>query len=205
MAVRKKKSDKQISLVINKDFLVDESLFIKEKTKKTRIILNDTCRFDLSHHIKSFDLLKIIPHYTIDRDGMIYEHIDINYFSNYYPEYEEINKSSIIISLVNAGGLIPKTGIGFINWALDNITNSDDVHESLWKTYRYWHKYTNQQQEAVKSLVNHISSLNNNIKPINIFGNIIYDERALEYEGVVSESNIFQNSYSLNPSFIWVH
>lgn len=198
MGIRKPKS-----LNINKDFLVDDSLIIKEITKKNRIILNDTCRLELSHHINSFPLLKKIPHYTIDRDGIIYEHISTDNHSNYYPEYSNINETSIIVSFMNAGGLIPKNGFGFINWALDNVTDQKDVYEFLWKTYRYWHKYTPEQIKSFKQLSKYICAIHTNIKPVNIFGNSIYDERAIDYEGVISESNLFSNSYSVNPNFIY--
>jgi N-acetyl-anhydromuramyl-L-alanine amidase AmpD len=189
-------------MIVNKEFLVGESLYTKKTEDKHRIIINDTSRLELIHHLSSFDLLKKIPHYTIDRDGIIYEHYNINYYSDYYKDYPELNKSSIIISMVNAGNLVYKHDAGFMNWANDMI-DGKDVHEFVWKSYRYWHTYSTKQLIALRSLIKHITDLIPDINPNNIFGSSIYDERAQYYHGVISESNIFRSSYSVNPNFDW--
>ncbi len=189
-------------MVINKDFLVGENLYTKKTEDKNRIIINDTSRLELSHHLSSFELLKKIPHYTIDRDGVIYEHFNINYYSDYYSDYPELNKSSIIISMMNAGNLVYKNDIGFMNWANDAI-DAVDVYEFVWKSYRFWHTYPTKQLITLRSLLKQITELIPDINPTNIFGSGIYDERALFYHGVISESNIFRSSYSVNPNFDW--
>lgn len=187
---------------IDKNFAVSEEFFNKTLTNKTRIILTDTGRLEFNHHINSFKILKRIPHFTIDRSGKICEHYNINYFSDYYSDFNDLNKESIIISLMNASSLRPKTDIGFINWAGD-VVDENEVCEFKWKNYRYWHKYPVKQIKAVNKLILHLCDLIPVIKPTNIFGNGIYDPRAIYYNGVISESNIFDTSHSINPNFDW--
>lgn len=187
---------------IFKNYPASENSFIKKTSNKYRVILNDTNRSELKYHINSFHLLEKSPHFTIDRDGKIFEHLNINYYSNFYKEYNDLNKESIIVSLVNAGGLVYKKDIGFVNWALDLVVEKD-THEFLWKKHMYWHNYTTKQLFSLRFLLNHISDLMNEIKPNNIFNSSIFDERAFFYSGVISESNIIESSSSLNPSFDW--
>ncbi len=180
----------------------DEQLYTKTVSSKSRIILTDTGRVSFDHHINSFPILRRIPHFTLNRDGKVFEHININYYADYYSDHNSLNKESIIISLMNASALRPKTDVGFINWAGDTI-NETEVFEFKWKDFRYWHTYTPKQIKAVTKLINHLCDIIPEIKPTNIFGNGIYDPRAIFHKGVVSESNIFQTSHSINPSFDW--
>jgi hypothetical protein len=73
------------------------------------------------------------------------------------------------------------------------------VYDKLWKNYRYWESYTQKQYLSLSSLCVLLCN-SYNIK-LDCIGFNVYDETAINYNGIVTKSNIDQSYMDLNPSF----
>ena len=115
--------------------------------KKTRIILTETKR-DYRNYIRSLKYRynkknPYLPNYVITKEGGIYNIMPPDNYSNYMDD-EEINKTSIIISLENLGWL-KKNALSdtYVNWIGDIYKGK--VFEKKWRDYFFWEPYNEEQ------------------------------------------------------------
>lgn len=170
----------------NKIVLGDTYLSIDEYFNK---ILN---RFDGKYDKSS--------HFTIDRNGNIYQHFSLNYYSN-YTNFNNVDNRSVFISLENINS------VEVINYSDNNHTFIDwrgrvvreDVYHKCWRNNDYWIYYTKKQIAKLKELLTYLcEEMNINKQFINTNTKI---KRAFNYEGIVVRSNFSQYYYDVNPSF----
>jgi len=172
----------------------------KHKNKK-QIILCHTAReaeeFLASLHFRYNGKFDRIPNYLIRDNGEIIQLLPKDAFSNFF-EDRDVNKNSVIISIENLGWLERKPLKDYyINWK--GSIYKGQVFEKKWRDFFFWHPYTNEQLESTAKLCNElIEELSIEKK---ILGHNTKVEGALEYEGIISRSNIDSRYTDLNPSF----
>ena len=172
----------------------------KNKRKK-QIILTHTSR-NISDYLKSLRYryngnYKKLPNYIIDREGVVYEIISPNTYSEYM-DYSTYNKNSIIICLENLGWLRKNPLDGsYVNWIGDIYKES--IYERKWRTYHFWQPYTEEQINVLSSLVNEVCDEFN--IPKKTIGHNVEVDKIDKYNGIVTNSNFSKENTDLNPSF----
>jgi N-acetyl-anhydromuramyl-L-alanine amidase AmpD len=165
--------------------------FIKEENDKKYIILCDTLRNDFDKYILSLKKKEYCPSYVVRKDGTIHKLFDEKYYSN-FTTIEKINKSSIFISLENAGKLI-KEDESFLNWCNDSISINDVKEITSNKEVSYYETYSKKQIEALGHLIIYLGNKHNfNLKQINL--------KNKEDNTIIFLNQIDVFSYSPNPS-----
>lgn len=179
-------------------YKIDEINYNKIKSKKKQIILSSSLRRGNNHLIrlehKEFGKTKRWNTYTITRDGVIYEHYDPIYSSNFL-NIENIDKQSISVVLENMGHLVKNNDI-YINW-INEECEKELIAEKKWNIYQYWEVYTDKQ---IKSCVELCKFLCDKFK---IKNNLIefssYHKDIHKYNGIIYQSNCIENSDDVNP------
>lgn len=141
-----------------KTYLLPDSNYIKAETIKKQIIIGHTSSLDMLHHTKWINRLngnyKKTAAFSIDKDGVVFNHFDPIFFSN-FTENLETDKKSIVILLENEGWLIKNNEKNeYINWIGYIYNKPDLVVEKRWRGYTYWAPYTPQQFNSAVELAN---------------------------------------------------
>lgn len=175
--------------------------YYKEVYEKTQIVIGHTSRKDMRH----FDswLNRRNGHYkktstfTIDKEGKIYQHYDPKYYSDFLGV--EQDKCNISISLVNQGWLKLNEMNVYVDWLGHIYSRETNPLEKNWRDYRYWAKYTDEQFDSLKFLLDDICK-NFNIKR-EVIGHNVYEENADIFKGVTFRSNYYKNLTDVSPAF----
>ena len=169
--------------------------------KKTRIILTETKR-DYRNYIRSLKYRynkknPYLPNYVITKEGGIYNIMPPDNYSNYMDD-EEINKTSIIISLENLGWL-KKNALSdtHVNWIGDIYKGK--VFEKKWRDYFFWEPYNEEQIIALSKLIIELCDKFN--IPKKTLGNNVKYDGVENFKGVVTKSNFDFIYKDTNPSF----
>lgn len=169
--------------------------------KKKQIILCHTAReaeeFLASLEFRYNGKFDKIPNYLVKNNGEVIQFLCNNCYSNFF-EDSEINKNAIIVVLENLGWLEKKPLKDYyINWK--GSIYKGEVFEKKWRDFFFWHPYTEKQLESTAKLCNKlIEELSIEKK---ILGHNTRVDGVLEYEGIISRSNIDSRYTDLNPSF----
>jgi len=169
--------------------------------RKKQIILTHTSR-NLNDYISSLKYRyngnnKKLPHYIIGRDGMIYNIISPETYSEYM-DVSIYNKNSIIISLENLGWLRKNPlNNNYINW-IGTVYN-EPIYERKWRGYHFWQPYTKQQINNTVKLIYELCD-EYDIPKISIGHNVKVD-KVEKFNGIVTKSNYDNESTDLNPAF----
>jgi len=184
-----------------KTYRISSDNYYKSKPKKKQIVIGFSLRKNdnyLKHmQIKEFGKTKKWNTYTITRDGIIYEHYNPNYYTDFLGK-KEWDKQSISIILENAGSLIKINETEYINW-LNEIFNNDDVINYKWMGQKYWEKIPSNQYYTTLNLCNELCDKLKIEKKIMDFHN--YHEDTVKFNGIVFRSNYIENSTDINPTF----
>ena len=169
--------------------------------KKTRIILTETKR-DYRNYIRSLKYRynkknPYLPNYVITKEGGIYNIMPPDNYSNYMDD-EEINKTSIIISLENLGWL-KKNALSdtYVNWIGDIYKGK--VFEKKWRDYFFWEPYNEEQIIALSKLIIELCDKFN--IPKKTLGNNVKYDGVENFKGIVTRSNFDFIYKDINPSF----
>ena len=187
---------------INKDITLPKNNFNKIVSIKKQIVLCDTFNIDMKHtigwlHRYNGKYKKTAP-FTIDVDGVIHQHFNPKYQSEFFKDLE-LNNNSIVILLENGGWLEKNEEKNmFISW-LGHIYNKKEICIRTWRGYNYWVKYTDKQMESVVTLVNELCE-QFFIPKITMTHNT--KSSFLEnFSGVLFKSNLDKECFDINPSF----
>lgn len=184
-------------LINNSAFPAHEHV-LRESRLKNRVILCDSNRIDdyqLIYNSKLTDNHNPKwSNYTINRNGLIYRHMNDLEYSDYIGDFD-IDNTSIIIELSNAGALNFDNG-NYYNW-INDVVSDDLVDSRPFKGIKYWENYTNEQYESLNELLEYLSIFTNNY----VVEDNLYREDGVKFKGVVSYSTLDRNSYSVNPLF----
>ena len=168
---------------------------------KTQIVLTHTSR-PLNYYMNSLKKryngkYDKIPHYIISKEGGIFQLLDNNSYSLFFPVIS-YNKKTIIISLENLGWLkkIPLEN-RYVNWIGDEVKN--DVFERKWRGHFLWDNYSDKQLDSLKEL---IEELNYEFTiPMKLIGHNVKVDNPERFKGITSRSNYQQKVTDLSPAF----
>jgi len=185
----------------SKTYKIKEINYNKTQTNKTQILLATSLRKDNNHitHLqhKDFGKTKKWNTYTVSRNGIVYQHYDNKYYSEFIG-IKEADKQSISIVMENMGCLFHTVNGDYINW-INEVCNENDIVEKQWYGYNYWEQIPDIQLENVAELCNKICE-ENNIPKICIDFNH-YHKDIIKFKGIVFRSNYVEDSSDMNPLF----
>jgi hypothetical protein len=180
-------------------FKVQEFNHYKTESPKTQIVIGSSMRKSNYHIVrlqhKDFGKTKRWNTYTITRDGVIYQHYDPKYHSDFMG-IKEGDKQSISIVLENMGYLIESPSGKYINW-LDEECDGTLVGKKKWLGYNYWEKYSKEQIENCAELCRQLCDEFGIPKVVIDFRN--YHKDIVKFRGIVFRSNYFEDSNDINP------
>jgi len=192
-----------MGLIDIKTYPLNDNNFHKENYDKTQIIIGHTYRNNMLHYSSWINRLngknKKTAAFTINKEGKIYQHYNPTYYSTFINK--EQDKASISIVLENVGWLKKDVMIDrYVDWLGHNYKKDpNDVLTKNWRNYTYWDKYTKEQMDSIKYLVEKLC-LDYNI-PKNFIGHNVYDENVDLFKGITFRSNYYQEVTDVNPTF----
>lgn len=173
----------------------------KTTQPKTQIVLATSLRKDSNHILrlqhKEFGKTKKWNTYTITREGLVYQHYDPKYHSDFLG-VKEADKQSISIVLENMGSLYELPDGTYINW-LNEACDVDRVVEKKWLGYNYWESFTGEQMESAAALCKSLCDEFSIHKQIMEFHTFHKDTQ--KFKGIVFRSNYLEDTSDINPLF----
>lgn len=187
----------------NETYQLTDNNYYSKKFKKTQIVIGNTYRSGMLHYGSWVNRwngsYKKTSTFTIDKDGVIFNHFNPEYYSDFIGV--EQDKSNISISLVNEGWL-RKDSLNnkFIDWLGNIFTGTtDDILEKKWRNQTFWVKYTDKQVDSTKNLLKYLTE-KYNIRDKSI-GSNVFSESVDIYQGITYRSNYSQEFTDVNPHF----
>lgn len=173
----------------------------KATSVKTQIVIGSSLRKNHNHIIrlqhKDYGKSKKWNTFTISRDGIVYQHFDSKYHSDFLG-IKEADKKLISIVIENMGCLFKRLDNTSINW-LHEVCDEENVVAKTWMGYNYWEKYTDEQIESVLLLCDQLCDEHN--IPKNCIDFHHYNKEIIKYKGIVFRSNYIEDSSDINPLF----
>jgi len=185
----------------NTTYAIDEINRYKTQSAKTQIVLATSLRKE-NYHItrllhKDFGKSKRWNTYSISRDGIVYQHYEDKYHSDFLG-VKEADKQSISIVLENMGTLFQLPSGNYVNW-LNEICDEDLMQEKSWFGYNFWEILSESQLESASELCKLICIQYNIPKVCIDFSH--YHKDILKFRGIVFRSNYIEDSSDINPLF----
>lgn len=182
-------------------YKIKDNNHYKTQTAKTQIILGSSLRKN-SHHItrllhKEYGNTKRWNTYTVTREGIVYQHYDNKYYSDYLG-IKEADKKSVSIVLENMGALYETSKDKYVNW-LNEICDESNVVERKWLGFEYWEQYTDAQIESLAELCIELCTQFNIPKVCIDFNH--YHKDTVKFRGIVFKSNYDEDTNDVNPLF----
>lgn len=182
-------------------YSLSETNYHKVEYGKTQIVIGHNSRKDMRHFESWVNRrngnYKRTSAYTIDKDGMIYQHYDPKYYSDFLGH--EQDKNNIPITLVNEGWLILDENNVYVDWLGHIYSRNTDVLNRSWRDYRFWSKYTKEQMNSLNYLLQELCD-EFNIE-YTIKTNNVYDEDIDIFKGITFRSNYYQELTDVSPAF----
>ncbi|MFW5847324.1 MAG: N-acetylmuramoyl-L-alanine amidase [bacterium] len=176
--------------------------FHKKKTTKKQIIIGFSLREDNNHiqrfYNKSFDDEKSWSTFTIDKKGIVYEHFNPKYYSEYLKSKPKVNPKVISITLSNMGFLTQKENGDFVN-RLNEICPSSQVVQKKIGDLEYWDSFPAEQIDSLVNLCIYLCK-EYNIKQ-NAIDFVFYNKTTDAFNGIVFRSNYSSENIETNESF----
>jgi hypothetical protein len=183
---------------VNSEYKLKTANYIRVISDKRQILLGNTHHYNLNHvkhainrNNGTYDKL---PHFTITKDGKIYQHFDVKFYSNYLSG--EYTKDVISIGLENIGQIFEEKGI--YTDIYNNIYEGTPF-EKNWKNCSIWDPYTETQFESCIYLCNKLideNQISRAVMPANVFKQDIAN-----FKGICYKSNYDSKYYDLNPNW----
>lgn len=173
----------------------------RKKSKKTQILLYDTQRkvedfFNKIKYRRNGDY-DDIPHFVINKMGMVFQIFDTNYSSNTFND-SKVDRRQIKIAIENLGWLDKNSINGtYTNWIGDVYRTAP--HIKNWRNYYFWDKYNETQIQVLSELCLHLCDKHD------IFKQHVPSQGILstvsKFNGIVCKSNFSDIYTDINPSF----
>lgn len=169
---------------------------------KTQIVICNSFRSELNHIIRLNNLLNSVkwPHYTIDRCGEIYEHVNPLKPSYYLSGVSDEYQKNIVITLSNMGRLNSINNVIYENFLFEkcDVKNVGSLVDN--RKILYWEKYPQKQIKVLNGLLDFL------VEKYEIHNQLIdfisYHKDIAKYRGIVYESNYYKSELYQNPLLI---
>jgi N-acetyl-anhydromuramyl-L-alanine amidase AmpD len=173
----------------------------KTKIAKTQIVLATGLRKN-GYHItrlqhKDYGKSKKWNTYTITRDGVIYQHYDEKYHTDFLG-VKEGDKKSISVVLENMGNLFKTSDGKYMNW-LNEYCPAERVGEYDWTDNSYWEMFDDEQINSLAKLCVMLCEKYN--IPKKCFETHHHHKNIVKFRGIVFRSNYIEDSTDINPLF----
>jgi N-acetyl-anhydromuramyl-L-alanine amidase AmpD len=180
---------------------VKEINHYKTQNVKNQIVLATSLRKN-SFHItrllhKEFGKTKRWNTFTVSRDGIVYQHFNHKFHSDFLG-IKEADKQSISIVLENMGSLFQTPTGKYINW-LNEVCDEERVITKNWLGYSYWENFSDEQITSTANLCKQLCEEYNIPKVCIDFH--YYHKDIVKFRGIVFRSNYIQDSSDINPLF----
>ena len=182
-------------------YSINETNRYKNQSVKTQILLATSLRKSNYHIVrlqhKEFGKTKKWNTYTISREGIVYEHFDSKYHSDFLG-IKEVDNQSISIVMENMGCLFKTQNDKYINW-LNEVCDEKDVIKKQWLGYDYWERISEEQIKSVAELCKELCVKHGIPKQCIEFHH--YHKGISKYRGILFRSNYIEDSSDINPLF----
>jgi N-acetyl-anhydromuramyl-L-alanine amidase AmpD len=194
-------------MIDNKTYELQANNYIKNSKKKEVIVLGNTFNTDMKHFIgwetRYGGNYTKTAHYTVTREGKIYEHFKPEYSSTYLNDLF-FNDRSIIILVENEGWVDTNNEQNeFLTWFGDIYKTTDNVVNKQWRNHYHWAPYTINQLNSVVELSRMLCS-DFQIPRCVASSNTKMDS-VDNYSGVLYKSNISGKYTDLSPAWLSEH
>ncbi len=185
----------------DKTYWINDFNRYRTQIPKTQIIIGFSLRKDSNHIIrlqhKEFGKTKSWNTFTVCRNGLIYQHYDPKYHTDFIG-VKEVDKKSISIVLENMGCLYKTPDNKYINW-INEICDNDSVVEKNWYGCNYWEQIPEIQFLNTAKLCVDLCNKYNIPKKCIEFQ--LYHKDTIKYNGIVFIGNYIDSSSNTNPLF----
>jgi hypothetical protein len=190
-------------IIDDKTYQLPNQNYIPIVSNKEQIIIGHTFNHNMRHYngwLKRYNgNYKKTAAFTISAAGLVYQHFNPIFYSNYFREYQT-NSKSIVILLENDGWLIKDSKNNeFITWIGDIYNEPSKVVEKRWRGYNFWAPYTKEQFESVTELVKSLCDEFN--IPLTTIGHNTKVDKLTDYKGIMYKSNMEKHHTDINPSW----
>jgi len=183
----------------DKTYPIKEVNRYKNQTPKTQIVLASSLRKDHNHILRlqrrDYGNTKTWNTYTISREGIVYQHYDPMYHTDFLG-IKDSDKQNITIVLENMGSLYKTPSGKYVNW-INEICENDRVITKKWLGYTYWEKYDDIQIENAVKLCALLHERFGIPKKLIDFRQ--YHKDATAFKGIIFKSNFFEECSDNNP------
>lgn len=171
----------------------------KTQIAKTQIILGLSLRKDSNHIIrlqhKEYGSTKKWNTFTISRNGVVYQHYNPKYHTDFIG-IKEVDKNSLSIVFENMGCLYKTSDDKYINW-LNEYCDEENVFEKSWLGYNFWETITDDQMSSAGELCQYLSNEFGIPKTVIDFHH--YHKETKKFRGIVFRSNYIEDSNDISP------
>jgi len=180
-------------------YKIKESNRYKTKTAKTQLVIATSLRKS-NYHItrfqhKDYGKTKKWNTYTISREGIVYQHYDDKFHTDFLG-IKEGDKRSISIVLENMGYLFQTETNEYINW-LNEYCDEEDVVERNWLGYEYWEGFPDAQMESLILLCRELCEKHSIPKTFIEFNT--HHKETHKFRGIVFRGNYLEDTNDMNP------
>jgi hypothetical protein len=190
-------------LIDFKTYQLTENNYHTEVYDKKQILIGNTNRRGMLHYASWIYRLngknKKTAAFTVTKEGVIYQHYDPKYYSNFLGQ--ESDKITIPIVLENLGWF-RKDSINnkYVDWLGNyHVKQVEEVLMKRWRNHLYWDIYTEEQLTSLKELIIQLCDTYNIDKKS--IGCNVFNEDVDLFNGITFRSNYYQELTDVNPSF----
>lgn len=181
----------------NKTYKLSTKNYNNKTSKKNKVLIVDSYNKDMNHFTEwnIFDRgnYKKTAHYTINYDGIIYEHYSPKKCSDYLKKGD---KDHIIVMVENIGWL---EGDGDTLKTWTGEIYKGETTQQYWRDKEYWVNYNKPQLDSTIKLIKHLVETMG-IKSL-IKENAFLDSEIKNFEGILYKSNLNVLFKDINPSW----
>ncbi len=172
--------------------------YYKTKSVKTQIVIGCSLRAGSNHIVrlkhKNFGESKSWPTYSITREGVVYEHFDSSYHSDFLG-IKEGDVKSVSIMLENMVHLYKKDNT-YVNF-IDEVCTSKNIVKKKSGDFNYWEGFPEEQLDGLTKLCQIICDKHN--IPKNVIDFHHYNKDIGKYKGIVLKGNYVNGSTETSP------
>ncbi len=189
---------------MNKDLMLPSNNYYPETTTKNRIVIGNIPFGDLSFFdgwkLRYNGKYKKTCHYTIDQNGVVYNHFPIENYSSFVG-VPDIDKESITIGLLNLGWIKHNSDkTRWIDWrGIDIDIDPKELIRKQWREYSYWYPYSDNQITSLIKLLKQVSN-KGKVEKLMIDNNTLLINKK-EFWPISFRSNYLYYRTDVSPAF----